>query len=740
MLFCASCGFAQESESQSDLMGRLEQAISARDSELVQELAGGLEAAFSELPSERWPVTVHSILGQAYAAMGRRGSSTRYLRSAAELLLESDLPAPERLQELASLADQLRALGVRNQSAVLYAEAVALAESTAEQERLVDLYTRMAEVELELDNLNAAAANYRDALNAITGDDISRRATIQTQLVKLNSRLNQGDMELELDALEELYIQLPDNGLRAELQLQLAGALVMSNAEMALASASRVEDYLEFAAENLGLNSPAQAYINGYRGRLRWLQGIDDVAVSLTREALYQAAVLEQPNQVYRWSWQLAGIEAGNGRIAQALDNYRRAIRSLGEIEAELLRGPLLTFRERVTPLYTEFLNLLVEESIAAGTESSRQRYLDEVQQVLESFNRAEVLDYFDDDCLLPVDFMALDTVASDTAIVYPLVLPGRIALLVRFDGAIQLYTVNATPQQLRLAVSNYRDMLEFVSVPEPELLEQAGLLYDWLVRPYAADLESRNIETLVYITSAALRPLPMTALHDGESYLIEKFAVVSSLGMQLTDASTEAASAETLLGGVSEGRFDFIPLDNVESELAGIAEINPAETILNQDFSLSRVTERLAVGNYSTVHMATHGYFDRDPSQSFVLAYDGRLNLDILQETIGIRRYAEQPLDLLVLSACETAAGDERAVLGLAGVSLKAGARTSLGSLWTISDEATSLLMIKFYEGLQSGLSKADAVRAAQLSLLDSDRYQHPNFWSPFVLVGNWN
>lgn len=96
--------------------------------------------------------------------------------------------------------------------------------------------------------------------------------------------------------------------------------------------------------------------------------------------------------------------------------------------------------------------------------------------------------------------------------------------------------------------------------------------------------------------------------------------------------------------------------------------------------------------------------------------------------------------MELLTLSACQTAAGDDRAALGLAGVAVKAGARSALATLWFINDQATALLITEFYHQLRDpDLSKAKALQRAQLILLNDRRYQHPGYWSPFLLIGNW-
>jgi CHAT domain-containing protein len=92
------------------------------------------------------------------------------------------------------------------------------------------------------------------------------------------------------------------------------------------------------------------------------------------------------------------------------------------------------------------------------------------------------------------------------------------------------------------------------------------------------------------------------------------------------------------------------------------------------------------------------------------------------------------------MLSACQTAAGDERAALGLAGIALRAGARSALGSLWNISDEATYELVVQFYTALKDPkLSRAAALQRAQLALLAGQRFRHPFYWSPFLIIGNW-
>ncbi|MBY0431162.1 MAG: CHAT domain-containing protein, partial [Rhodospirillales bacterium] len=140
----------------------------------------------------------------------------------------------------------------------------------------------------------------------------------------------------------------------------------------------------------------------------------------------------------------------------------------------------------------------------------------------------------------------------------------------------------------------------------------------------------------------------------------------------------------------------------------------------------------------FSIIHIASHGFFGGEPEKTFVLTYETRLNMNKLEDLLKFER--AEPVELLTLSACDTAHGDDRAALGLGGVAVKAGARAALASLWPLVDESTELLVPEFYSQLRnSGLSKAQALRNAQLSILRQERYSHPAYWSPFILIGNW-
>jgi CHAT domain-containing protein len=193
----------------------------------------------------------------------------------------------------------------------------------------------------------------------------------------------------------------------------------------------------------------------------------------------------------------------------------------------------------------------------------------------------------------------------------------------------------------------------------------------------------------------------------------------------------------------VSQGNdaLGLSKLEAVPKELAAVQALYGGEVLLDGDFQQARFKDELADTKPSVVHLATHAEFTGDPATSYVLAGDGKLTLDGLAGLIAPTQF-RQPLELLVLSACETAAGDDRAALGLAGVAIRAGARSAMGSLWSISDEAAYEVVTHFYGNLKDPqVSKAEALRRAQLALLTdpTHRFDHPFYWSPYLMISNW-
>jgi CHAT domain-containing protein len=181
--------------------------------------------------------------------------------------------------------------------------------------------------------------------------------------------------------------------------------------------------------------------------------------------------------------------------------------------------------------------------------------------------------------------------------------------------------------------------------------------------------------------------------------------------------------------------------LEAVTQEMAVVGGSFPGELLMNGSFSADRFESEVTEHPFEIIHIASHGEFSADSAESYVLTYDGKISMDQLAEWVATTRFrTKHPLELLTLSACQTAAGDERAALGLAGLAVRAGARSALATLWSVHDQASAELISEFYTQLRDPKrSRADALQIAQVKVMRIHRFRHASYWSPFVLINSW-
>ena len=310
-----------------------------------------------------------------------------------------------------------------------------------------------------------------------------------------------------------------------------------------------------------------------------------------------------------------------------------------------------------------------------------------------------------------------LDAVSPATAIIYPIMFSDRTELLVSFPDGLRRHSVPVTASALTAEIRSFRRMLEKRTTRE--YLPHAQQLYDWLLRPLLADLRRLKVNTLVFVPDGPLRTIPMSALHDGSQFLIAQYAVAMTPGLDLTDPRPiNRTRAQLLSSGLTKAVQGFPPLPHVAEEMAHLNSLFKGEQLLDSNFVTPRLEGELKDGRYSILHIA----------------------MTQLERLVGLLRFRQDPLELLTLSACQTGIGDDRAALGLAGIAVKAGARSALATLWFINDEASSELVSEFYRQLHdSSISKAHALQIAQLKLLSGRLYEHPAYWSAFLLLNNW-
>jgi CHAT domain-containing protein len=657
-----------------------------------------------------WRATVLGVTGETYLAARQLDAAEQHLAQSIEYARNAQ--AMTLLASLLNTTGILRVLQRRDQEALtLFIESTEVGQHMGHQPVLANAWVNAARTALRLGQIQVSRTWLDHAFDLIKDFEPSRDKA--GTLITIG--LTYHDMRPAIPSMSKALL------LRAAGVLQEAATV----------------------AERLG-DQRILSYALGHLGHLYELEYRSEESLLLTRRAIFAAQSAGAPEALYRWHWQLGRLLASSGRLDEGIASYRQSAAILQPIRSEVALAaydPSSSGQESVRPLFFELSDLLLQRAGLTDGATAVQEYLGQARDAIETYKATELRDYFRDDCVdsLQARITKLDQLATGTAVVYPIVFMDRLELLVSLPNGLKRLSIPVSSATLAQEVRAFRKTVEKRTTRE--YLPHAQQLYAWLIRPLEPDLASFGIDTLVFIPDGPLRMVPMAALHDGEQFLIEKFAVATTPGLNLTDPKPiDRNKVRLLSSGLTRSVQGFPSLPYVEEEINAIRTLYQGDQLLNAEFSTLRLEQELHDHPYGILHIATHGWFASDTTQSYLLTYNGKLTINELDRLIGQFRYRTDPLELLTLSACQTGIGDERSALGLAGVAIKAGARSALATLWFINDEASATLVSEFYRQLRNPLqSKAQALQQAQLKLLADRVYEHPAYWSPFLLLNNW-
>ena len=466
-----------------------------------------------------------------------------------------------------------------------------------------------------------------------------------------------------------------------------------------------------------------ESFAVGFLGHLYEMEGRSEEGLILTREAIRLTQASSNIDSLYQWHWQTARLNAALGKQEEALKAYEHARLTLIPVRRALFAASTIgqrPFRERQGALFFEHADQLLQKALETQEDEDKQSILAATRTVIEDFKSAELQDYFQDTCVeaalegtTPFSSASL----PNTAIIYPIILPERLEILVSIGGKIQQVIQEVSEEQLRGQVRSFLNDVQSGTRTTYQTSSQA--LYHSLIDPIRTALEKQSINTLIIVPDGSLRTIPFAALYDGETFLIEKYAIAYTPGLNLTGLRTQDHEDFKVLGvGLTEAVNNFSPLPYVKQEIEDVQAYFGGTTLLDQEFNVAQFKEELSKGNYNIVHLATHASFKSTDNGTFIQTGDEQITMDQLAEMIGVLKYGAQAPELITFSACETALGDDQAALGLAGSAIKAGAKSALASLWRIDDEATATLIPEFYRHLKTDThgNKATALRNAQL------------------------
>ncbi|MBP0002102.1 MAG: CHAT domain-containing protein [Cyanobacteria bacterium SBC] len=729
-------------------------------------------------------------LGKAFRRIGVLMSETQGEPGSLEVL-EKSLEIADRAETWLELGNTQRALADRSISFDRdesdYIDLALLSYQNAEQKTTSSMIKLQAQLNqlswsIEtgrgLENFETLRSNISQSLNTLTPN----RSIVYA---KLNFAWNLTCLKQSID------VDIPSclSRDRRELLTQNSDVLAIRQTLSNRMAWEDIEQILNFAvrdAENLN-DRTAQSYAIGQLGGIYELKGDLETALMFTEAALERLVNIQAPvaEIEYRWQWQLGRLltrKSPDGELKNAIDAYENAARSLKSVRSDLLTiesDVQFSFRDDVEPLYRELLSLLLPVSTSEIDRENLKKalfYVEEIQlSELESFLRCDLgtlrIERVEDrenpyDTLLTKLDEVLDR-DRNSAFIYPILFEDRVSIILKTPGSEEnlIYfegKLSDLEQPLNEIILETKDLLSEQTNRPDRGKKQLQKLYNILMRPIDRYLDEANVETLVFVLDGNLRNIPIAALHDGENYLVDRdYSIAISPAIQLLKFSEiQQSKINVLIAASSINRdserenFPDLNFGLVERQIHGIEAILTQNeyhftTLYNGQFTKKNLSEEMSSAPYTIVHAITHGQFTADPSESFIMTDDTiddksdsidrsdyTIDLDEIGKLLqGSVQRREQPIDLLVLSSCETATGNNRAVLGIAGMTVKSGAISTLAPLWKADQESTAELMINFYTYLAAGSSKAEALHLAQQDL--KEKYRSPYHWASFVLVG---
>ncbi|MDY6903004.1 MAG: CHAT domain-containing protein [Cyanobacteriota bacterium] len=685
---------------------------------------------------------------QALQTMGFYRRSQKLLESIKQTL-HSEPDSQLKAQSLQSLGVAFQLLGDLRESQKV------LQQSLAMSQRLTldtsDILFNLGNTARDLKQTKEAFDYYQQAAN-----------NPKNSLIQVEARLNQLSLHIEQSQWQQAFNLLPQ---------------IKSGLDTLTPSRSSIFAFINFAkslsklmkapgAEAASLNQDAarilahaikqaqtiqdlrsQAYALAQLGSLYEQTNQYSEALKLSRQALQISQNTNASDITYQAAWQVGRILRNQGQSQEAISAYDSSIKILKTLRTDLVainRDLQFDFQESVEPVYREFVDLLLQSESSLNKQKTKgisQKNLKLARKTLEALQLAELDNFFREACINAKPEQ-IDQIDKTAAVIYPIILNNRLAVIASIPGKpLTSYSTYLPEAKIEATIKRLRLSLNPAFSRKQRLIVYQQV-YNWLIKPLETDLAANKIQTLAFVLDGSMRNIPMAALHDGNQYLVEKYSLALSPGLQLMQArKLKGNNLNVIAAGLSEARQGFKALPGVKLEVKEISSQVKSTLLVNETFTDQNLAKSIKTTPFSVLHLATHGQFSSNSEDTFILTWDGKINVKQLSEFLRFRDLSDsEPVELMVLSACQTAKGDKRAILGLAGVAVRSGARSTLATLWAVKDESTAKFMVEFYKHLNTkGISKAEALRQTQLSFLKNKNFTHPFYWAPFILVGNW-
>ncbi|WP_298921523.1 CHAT domain-containing protein [uncultured Nostoc sp.] len=679
---------------------------------------------------------------QALQALGFYRQAEKTLKETTKIL-QSQPNSPLKVAGLRSLGNVVQVTGDLETSRQILQQSLAAALSLPDKQAVGDILLSLGNTARAQQDVPAAMEFYQKA--ATTATSPTTRIQAEVNQLRLLVETDKFDALQALSSqIQTQLAELPPSRTAISARINFAQSLTQFRKKTSTDTPSwlNIAQLLSPAIEQARSlqDQRTESYALGvlaevYEQTQQWSD-----AQNLTQQALLMAQAINAQDIGYRWQWQLGRLLKAKGDTEGAIAAYNEAVNSLQSIRDDLAAvNPEVkfSFRDEVEPVYRELVELLLQPG---ENSQPNQANIEKASKTIELLQVAELDNFFRNTCL-NAQIKSKKQDQTPVTVIYPFILSDRLEVILQlpqkrwlhYATAVSKDEVQTTLKQLQENLTKPHTLRKIQSLSQK--------VYNWLIKPAEAALAESQTPTLVFVLDGWLRNIPMAALYDGKQYLIEKYSIALTPGLQLIEPKPLQKELKVIAAGLSEPSSGFSALPNVKRELEQIRADIPSNILLNQEFTRLALQNRINSLPFPVVHLATHGQFSSKAEETFIVAWKDRIYVKQFNQLVRtIEQNRPEAIELLVLSACQTAAGDERAGLGIAGVAFQAGARSTIASLWNLDDESTSVLMNEFYQELANKkLTKAEALRRAQLALLQNPKYKRPRFWAPYILLGNW-
>ena len=558
-----------------------------------------------------------TLLAQAYQYIGQHSEALKSLKSAL-ILAEKSGDRPQIASVLGSLGNLHITLGPQDKAFQYLNEGLSMAKELGDSGLSATILNNLGNLFITQNKYNEALGAYMESIalaKKSNNELLVTRALTNAAMTSMQNGQYKDSKTLLDRALSEtrnlnhshdkayglINIGLTYRHLRSYLPEKHDFHLLSSQA---FHEALRV-------AETIG-DPRALSYACGYLGTLSEDQKQFQEAIKWTSRALFAAQQVNAPESLYLWQWQTGRLLKVIGKTEEAISAYRNCIYTLQSIRQEMSTCygiPQISYRESVEPIYFGFVDLLLQHSASVQKREQVELYLMEAREAVELLKVAELRDYFQDECMgaARLRMTRLDIVSRTAVAIYPVVLANRTELLLSLPTGLKRFSIEVKADDLAQEVRKFRQKLEKRTTRE--YLPHAQKLYDWLIRPLEPDLKSLTTDTLVFVPDGPLRSIPMAALHDGKQFLINKYAIAITPGLNLTDPRpVKRENVKVLSAGLTDSVQGFPPLPNISNELQTIQGLYGGTPLLNRNFLNSNLEKELKNKQFTIMHIASTG------------------------------------------------------------------------------------------------------------------------------------